>query len=297
LPFCCREIQAMAGISSTQHLQSLAQLTRAPLGDLSNGENSLPSRRRRLDDKEGDDADKPMVEVQRFSLVSRGAPPVTRKRARYSNILAPPGLAAHLGDRIQVCRCSECPGAGRQRLCRRDTELHPEYALLLNMVASFEQDCPNRIGSGGSLVTDACVREKSAFFVLGPEKRTVGYVAAVVAANRKVIRQVAEEAASPLKFNAQSPQSQKMIGDGEVDEFPHILQVYVEPEFRRRGYAVAALALLLRGHSTLVADVGGLDCPVLQMLEGLGYTAAGATDSQDGQHSVKFVRTVFGNEE
>lgn len=282
----------MAGISNTPLLLRLAQRNRAPLSDLSNGENGLPSRRRPLDDRDAEDAEKPEVEVQRFSLVSRGAPPVTRKRARYSNILAPPGLAAHLGDRIQVCRCSECPGAGRQRLCRRDTELHPEYALLLNMVASFEAECPNRIMSAGSLVTDACVREKSAFFILGPEKRAVGYVAAVVAANRKVIRQVAEEAASPLKQNVQT----QKVADGEGNEAPHVLQVYVEPEFRRRGLAVAALALLLRGHSTLVADVGGLDCPVLHMLEGLGYTAAGASDGPDGQHSVKFVKTAFANE-
>lgn len=278
----------MAGISSTPLLQSLAQRNRAPLGDLSNGKNGLPSRRRPLDDRDAEDAEKPDVEVQRFSLVSRGAPPVARKRARYSNLLAPPGLAAHLGDRIQVCRCSECPGAGRQRLCRRDTELHPEYALLLNMVASFEAECPNRAGSGGSLVTDACVREKSAFFILGPQKQTVGYVAAIVAANRKVIRQVAEEAGSPLKPSA--------TGDDDMDETPHILQVYVEPEFRRRGLAVASLALLLRGHSSLMVDDPGIDGPMLQMLEGLGYTAAGASDGPEGRPNVRFVRTIFANE-
>jgi len=278
---------AMAGISSTLTLQRLAQHSRAPLGDLSNGDHGLPARRRQRDNKDVDDSEKPDVEVQRFSLVSRGAPPVTRKRARYSNLLVPPGLAAHLGDRIQVCRCSECPGAGRQRLCRRDTELHPEYALLLNMVGAFEAECPTRVGSGGSLVTDACVREKSAFFILGPEKRAVGYVAAVVAANRKVLRQVAEDVAS-------NTQCQKFTGESEVDESPHVLQIYVEPEFRRRGLAVAALSLLLRGHSTLAVD--DPSWPVLQMLEGLSYATAGACDGPDGRPSVKFVHTIFADD-
>lgn len=273
----------MAGISSTVPLQRLA---RAPLGDLSNGENALPSRRR-LREKEVDDGEKPDVEVQRFSLVSRGAPPVARKKARYSNLLVPPGLAAHLGDRIQVCRCSECPGAGRQRLCRRDTELHPEYSLLLNMVAAFEAECPTRAGSGGSLVTDACVREKSAFFILGPERRAVGYVAAVVAANRKVIRQVAEEDASHIG-------GQKPTDESQVDESPQVLQVYVEPEFRKKGLARTALSLLLRGHSTCVMDDPTME--MVKMMEGLSYTSAGFSDGPDGRPSVKFVHKIFADD-
>jgi GNAT superfamily N-acetyltransferase len=131
------------------------------------------------------------------------------------------------------------------------------------------------------------VREKSAFFILGPEKRAVGYVAAVVAANRKVIRQVAEEATGQTV-------GQKPTDDSEVDESPHILQVYVEPEFRRRGLAVTALALLLRGHATFVMD--DPTWPMLQMLEGLGYTTAGSSDSPDGRPSVKFVHKIFADD-
>lgn len=131
--------------------------------------------------------------------------------------------------------------------------------------------------------------KKSAFFILGPEKRTVGYVAAIVAANRKVIRQVAEESGSPMRPKPQSPQQ-----ESEMDESPHILQVYVEPEFRRRGLAVTALALLLRGHNTLKID--DPTWPVTQMLEGLGYTAAGASDGPDGRPNVRFVKTIFAHE-
>merc|ERR1739848_809035 len=112
----------------------------------------------------------------------------------------------------------------------------------------------------------------------------MGYVAAIVAANRKVIRQVAEEGASPQK------------PEGEVDESPHVLQVYVEPEFRRRGLAVTALALLLRGHSTLVMD--DPTWPMTQMLEGLGYVAAGAAgDSPDGRPRLKFVHKIFADDQ
>jgi len=264
----------------------MAQKDRLPLANLSNSENNLPSRRRARDDGIAD-AEKPLeplVEVQRFSLVSRGAPPVARKRARYSNLLAPPGLAAQLGDRISVCRCSECPGDGGQRLCRRDTELHGEYALLLNMVSNFDAECPNRMTSG-SLVTDACCREKSAFFILGPGRRTVGYAAAIVAANKKVIRQITEES-SVSQVPGQTKQSK---ADRKAAEAPHILQIYVEPEFRRQGLATAALELLLRDHDTLMVDEP--TWPVIKMLESLDYTTAGESDGPDGRPVVRFVQT------
>jgi GNAT superfamily N-acetyltransferase len=136
-------------------------------------------------------------------------------------------------------------------------------------------------------VTDACVREKSAFFILGPERRTVGYVAAIVAANRKVIRQVAEEEAGNIA-------GQKSSDESEVDESPHVLQVYVEPEFRRRGLATTALALLLRGHSTFAMEDPTIE--VVKMVEGLGYTTAGSSDSPDGRPSVKFVHKIFADD-
>jgi len=264
----------------------MAQKNRMPLANLSNSENSLPSRRRPRDDGDIADAEKPLVEVQRFTLVSRGAPPVARKRARYSTLLAPPGLAAHLGDSISVCRCSECPGAGKnRRLCGRDTEMHGEYALLLNMVSNFEAECPSRIASG-TLVSDACCREKSAFFILGPGRRTVGYVAAVVAANKKVIRQAEDSSISNV-----ASQTKPSKAERKAAEAPHILQIYVEPEFRRQGLGTAALELLLQDHDNFMIDEP--TWPVIKMLESLEYTTAGESDGPDGRPVVRFVQNHF----
>merc|ERR1719263_449315 len=111
-----------------------------------------------------------------------------------------------------------------KRLCRRDTECHPEYALLVELCARFEQDCPDRVGAS-SLVTEACCREKTAYFILGAGSTTVGYVAAEVKANRKVKR-LNESVASEFEE------------DEADDNIPTVLQIYVEPEFRNRGYAL-----------------------------------------------------------
>lgn len=277
----------MAGLASAAALRGLvsAEINRAPLCDVSNGDIPIGGQTRRRPHESIEHEDKPEVEVQRFTLVSRGAPPASRKRARFSNLLPPAALEAQLGDRIQVCRCSECPGSGRFRLCRRDTELHPEYALLLNMVSGFEAECPSRTGSR-ALVSDACCREKSAFFILNPERRAVGYVAAVVAANRRVVRQIAEETAPSI---AQSPGPRTVRRDAEVEEPPHVLQMYVEPEYRRKGLASAALALLLRGHDAVTVD--DPTWPVLKILEGLGFSPGDAQDGADGRPMIKFIRS------
>lgn len=121
----------------TRSLQRLAPQSRTPLGDLFNGENGRPARRRPRDSKDVDDVEEAVVEVQRISLVSGVAPPIAQKRSRHGILRVPQGLASHSRDRIPVCRCSECPGNGIERLYRRGTELNPEYALLLNMVGYF----------------------------------------------------------------------------------------------------------------------------------------------------------------
>lgn len=284
---------------------------RSPLGDLTNEAGDvLPRRRARLSQHvsdasaaatEGDEATShgafsaAKVAVQRFSLVSRDAPPAARAPARHSVLHAPPRLAALLGPRIQVCRCSQCPSAGppsvplsangspstpgyvarRARLCRLDTEAHPEYELLLAMNKRFQAECPVR--GDGMLVGEACCREKTAYFILGPGTTTVGYVAAVVAANHRVIR--AHNGSPPCLPEAPS-------------DTPLLLQVWVEPEFRRRGFATAALALLLRGHASLLMD--DPTWPVLRMLENLGFAAAGARDGVEGRPLVTLVRGAAG---
>mmetsp|Transcript_1555 Transcript_1555/g.4003 ORF Transcript_1555/g.4003 Transcript_1555/m.4003 type:complete len:274 (-) Transcript_1555:76-897(-) len=241
--------QSPAG--GTTLLQRLAERKRAPLGDLSN-EAADPIRRRLLDTPAAANG---AVAVQRFTLVSRGAPPVKRAPAEHTVLLAPPGLVPQLGSKIQVCRCSECPK--KRRMCRRDTESHGEYALLLNMNSRFEDECTAR-SSVCPLVTEACCREKSAYFIMGANSETVGYVAAVVGANRRV----PSRRQSGITAELQVPETT-----------PELCQIYVEPEFRRQGLATKALHMLLRGHSTLVVD----DPPafVLHMLRGLGFHTLG----------------------
>lgn len=223
----------MAGeASSPGLLDRILERKRAALVDL-NGSVS----RRRLQRSDPLELPEQKISVQRFTLVSRGAPPVRRQAAQHELLRVPP-RAAHLvlGEPfIEVCRCSQCDRQGvkrRQsgrRTCRRDTEAHPEYALLLNLTERFEEEAKRE---NAGLVEQACCREKSAFFILGPGSTTVGYVAAEVAANRR----------------AHHPQ--------DTDQRPLVTQIYVEPEFRNQGYASQALCLLLRDHGEVRVDVG-----------------------------------------
>jgi len=259
---------------------------RSALIDLSNSAEAPARSRARLEmstatpAREEESGDK--VAVQRFTLVSRGAPPAKRAPAQHKVLLAPPRVAAELGDQVQVCRCSECDRTGLKRrmsgtrLCRRDTESHPEYALLLNMNERFEAECSNRSGDS-SLVSEACCREKTAFFILGAGSTTVGYVAAEVKANRKVRR-----ANESMGTDA---------GDDQDDDVPTVLQVYVEPEFRQRGYALEALKLLMRDHQSLRVDEPSE--AVVRLLEKLGFVHSATEDSDAGQRLGIFTRTFI----
>jgi hypothetical protein len=162
-------------------------------------------------------------------------------------------------------------------MCRRDTESHPEYALLLLMSDRFEVECANREGAN-ELVTEACCREKTAYFILGAGSTTVGYVAAEVKANRKAKRQN-ESVLSDF-------------GDEGDDDVPTLLQLYVEPEFRHRGYATEALKLLLRDHLSLRVDDPSEQ--VVRLLEKkMGFTHSGTEGGEEGRPLKIFMRTVI----
>lgn len=230
-------------------LDRIFERKRAALVDLNGSAEAPPRRRLRLGDPEERPEEK--VAVQRFTLVSRGAPPAKRTPAELSVLITPPRVAAQLGDSVQLCRCSQCDRQGirrrmsGRRLCRRDTEAHPEYALLLNMNDRFEAENPERRSEGAGLVSEACCREKSAYFIIGPGATTIGYVAAEVASNRRVKRGQ-ESVTSDVRSTDQSNTPDEKV--------PTLLQVFVEPEFRNRGYASEALALLLREHHTVKVD-------------------------------------------
>lgn len=269
-------------------LDRILERKRAALGDRSNVDGTeCASRRQRprlelstpTPAPEEEPGDK--VAVQRFTLVSRGAPPAKRARPQTEVLVAPPRVAAQLGNFLQVCRCSECDRSGLRRrvsgtrLCRRDTEAHPEYALLLMMSDRFEAECSSRSG-GNTLVTEACCREKTAYFILDAKSTTVGYVAAELIVNRRV-RRGNESVDSSL--------------DAPEDKVPTLLQVYVEPEFRRRGYATEAIRLLTREHDTLHVDTPTL--PVLRAFHNLGYQAlAGDGEVREGEEGLPLVTFV-----
>lgn len=258
---------------------------RAALGEISN-QGAPPRTRARLEigtptpSREEESGDK--VAVQRFTLVSRGAPPAKRAPAQHSVLLAPPRVAAQLGAEVPVCRCSECDSYGvRRRMssgrrkCRRDTESHPEYALLLLMSDRFESECADR-PEASALVTEACCREKTAYFILGAGSTTVGYVAAEVKANRKAKR-------------ANESFTSDIGGCDADDDVPTILQVYVEPEFRNRGYAMEALKLCLSDRESFKVD--DPSAPTVRILERLGFASAGTEESDTGRPLTTFLRT------
>lgn len=143
------------------------------------------------------------------------------------------------------------------------------------MSRRFQAECPDR--GHGSLVSEACCREKSAYFILGPGATIVGYVAAIVESNRLVAR---EKLASPGESEA-------------TTNVPMLLQVYVEQEFRRRGYARAALRLLLRGHDSLLVEEP--TWPLLQLLKRVGFRPVGnSQDDAEGPVTVTLLRCAAG---
>jgi len=233
-----------------------------------------------------------ILAVQRFTLVSRGAPRTARKLPKHVVLHPPPSLCleAQLGQRITVCSCSSCPGAAdagntsvdvtgrRPRLCRMNTDAHTEYQLLLAMHRRFQVECAERSEQGlfgggfDGLVHDACCRETSAFFIIGPEATVVGYVAAVLEANRRV-RGGCGRSSSTQSTEAGAPV---------------LLQIWVETEFRRRGFAAGALQLLLQDQNVVTVD--GPTWSVLHLLENLGFSPISAKDGTEGRTFVTLAR-------
>jgi len=265
-------------------LDRIFERKRAALVDLNGSAEAPPRRRLRVDDPAERPEDK--VAVQRFTLVSRGAPPAKRAAAQHDVLITPPRAAAQLGLEVHVCRCSDCDRHGvrrrmsGRRVCRRDTESHPEYALLLNMTDRFEAECPSRQVEGAALVNEACCREKTAYFILGPGSTTVGYVAAEVAANRRVRR--VQESISIMS------DAGSVFADDEDDKVPKVVQIYVEPEFRNKGYASEALGLLLRDHN--MVNVDDPTPVVVHAIEKLGLARAETKEGSEGRPLVTFAR-------
>jgi len=221
------------------------------------------------------------VAIQRFSLVSRGAPRVRRLQAQRSLLVPPPALINTLGPSIRVCRCSEClPSKAREenaggltssgerlRLCRQDTDKHPEYKLLLDMSARFREE-RNGNDNGSELASEACCRQKTAYFILGGEcgRNVIGYIAAETAANRRVGTRL-------MSLERPVATGMQVCGAQDADEVPILLQVWLEPEYRSSGLATSALRHMLHGHSELLVD--NPSAAVVRALSRLGLRVAG----------------------
>jgi GNAT superfamily N-acetyltransferase len=125
-------------------------------------------------------------------------------------------------------------------LCQRDTEEHPEFGLLEAMGRRFRQETgalPLAVGTPG-VAGRACLQEIEVHFILQPDglsDTVVGY------------------AAFSHEEQAQGRPLDAAMGPGGL-ALPELVQLYVEPEFRRRGVATAALGVLLaRRNAVLVS--------------------------------------------
>jgi len=78
------------------------------------------------------------------------------------------------------------------------------------------------------------------------------------------------------------------VQDSDDDKTPFVTQIYVEPEFRKQGYASQALSLLLRDHGEVRVDAPG-DI-VSHILKGQGFICAGSKEGTDGRPVVAFAR-------
>lgn len=199
--------------------------------------------------------------VQQFSVRSRSAPYQLRSQApRIPGSVClelPPALRADGEMRaaiVRLCKCSwECPPTPREkRLCQMDTNEHDEYRLLEAMSRRYatERAASNEVTDLGttapmtmSLAAAAARMVLEVHFILDAfepgREVVVGYVA---------LQKASEQA--PLSHLA-------------------LLQVYVEPERRRRGFATNALMALFSKTSLVAVSTDSRT--LRQILGNLGF--------------------------
>lgn len=175
-------------------------------------------------------------------------------------------------------RCSRDPGLaeGRRRICCLNTEDHVEYQRLEDMGGRFAAETHSSCGT--SVSRRASMQTVQASFIQeGSSEGVVGYVA----------------------MRPGGPG-----GNGAAAESaPTLVELYVEPNFRHRGLATAALKVLLSGYTRVAV---GPPAPEVAgaVLKGLGFKAQGSLlaprdgsrrDEEDEEHAqrVLFKRRVL----
>eukprot|EP00747_Dinoflagellata_sp_TGD_P030875 gnl/TRDRNA2_/TRDRNA2_134923_c0_seq2.p1 gnl/TRDRNA2_/TRDRNA2_134923_c0~~gnl/TRDRNA2_/TRDRNA2_134923_c0_seq2.p1 ORF type:complete len:328 (+),score=34.18 gnl/TRDRNA2_/TRDRNA2_134923_c0_seq2:58-1041(+) len=294
------------------HPPNLAQLPTAPIVALQTS--TLPEIVPVLQPETPDTA---ATVVQRFSLKSRrvmtgggygstalGRGPAT-PMAACMTLRPPPTLfssSEHLAEpcTVRLCLCSmeRSLQPGRNRLCRRNTGDHMEYGLLNAMARRFA----NEMGMPAedvSLAERVSAQQLEAYFLIEPSTDTaVGYVALSCSGS----------SSSCAVFGSWG------CSDGS---FPTVVELYVEPESRRRGVATAAMRVLLAGRHGVIVAAGsagitlatdGIEAEgriaMRHVLARLGFQHSEMLRRSDGlQHGVLFlqqgvaVTSVPGNNE
>lgn len=183
---------------------------------------------------------------------------------------------------VRICDCSADPGlrVGHRRLCKRDTHEHEEMQLLEAMNRKFIKDC--RTG-GESIASRACLQEMEVFFILEPSSDTVvGYVA---------LKPHTEHGITPGSGGLNCSSDVLEAATTIPRQIPLVAQLYVEPGWRRQGFATGALRVLLAGRDAVVADTPSLHAA--RAMLALGFKSAGATRNRTERHAwVLYVRLV-----
>lgn len=208
------------------------------------------------------------VALRRYSLKSRRAAPYpvpfSPKDVGWASRAAPVpkvslqtfqpprAVPAYVQGNLNQCGCSRDPSLaqGRRRICLLNTDDHVEYQLLEAMGGRFAAETRS---CGTSVAKRASMQRVQAAFIVQPQEggaeNVVGYVA------------------------------MRPGGNGSAAECaPTLAELYVEPEFRRRGLATAALKVVLSGCKSVAV---GPPAPEVagDVLRGLGFKAVDARDS------------------
>lgn len=167
-------------------------------------------------------------------------------------MLRAPKHGESLLDLVKICPVSwqRDEVCGRRRLYQQNTNGHCEYEFLEVMRYQFANEC----GCDNLTVNNTSLQELDVHFIVQPNDVAVGYVA---------FRQVAN-----LLSDTGSP-------DPTVEDVwpsKHLLmlsEVYVEPKYRRKGMATAALRVLLAGRRSVMISEAVVGAPARAICTGL----------------------------